>query len=98
MSTDRVLDIAALWVIWSVILPASIFLVVYSRRNWRATPEGRAIMYRTAAIDLVLIMGLVRFFVPDWPTWALVVRLLAYIAVAWAFWWMLTLLLRTPRV
>lgn len=96
--TGQVLDWIALAAIWSVIPAATIFIVLYAARsNWRATSEGRAIMYRTVAIDMVLIMGLIRFFVDDWAVWAMALRMLAYVAVAVAFWWMLVLLIRAQR-
>jgi hypothetical protein len=74
------------------------FVVMYARRDWRGTREGRHVMFFTAALALLLIMWLasrltiVLGWLPDGlPQWAWAVALAGLPVAAW---WRVALLWR----
>lgn len=63
------------------------FVVIYSTRNWRATPPGRSLMYAIGSLDLVVLMNTVHLFTGRYQG-ILVVRTIVYgllFYTAWRF-------------
>lgn len=84
------------WTLFTAIPPIVLFTAFYFfRSNWRATGSGRALMWLTGSMTVVLVLTAVtRFLGPNWPgrEW---VRLAAYFFVSLAVWRLFFLLIKT---
>lgn len=73
------------------------FVLIYFRRNWRATAIGRNVMALMSVIALVSGLAVSSIiFGQRWPFRDLI-RALCWGAVAATIWWRVVLLIRVPR-
>jgi hypothetical protein len=57
------------------------FVIVYYRRDWRANPFGRALMYSQISTALIVDLSIATSFLgPDWE-WRYAVRLLCFVGI-----------------
>lgn len=80
-----------LWVLTAVIV--TIFPLAYAFSPWHTTPEGRAVMFRSTAVALIIDETVVFYFFPlpndTWRFWVLVFTLTFTIAAATYLAWVL---------
>lgn len=56
------------------------FVIVYSRRNWRANPYGRALMYSKISLAILINLAVLFAFVEP-GEWRLALRVLVFTAI-----------------
>ena len=75
---------------------ANVYVLVYAFRPWRATAAGRALMVKGIGNMLLLNMIVVALVWPDYPGRDFV-RVVGMIFFTAGIWYLLIVLLRTPR-
>jgi NhaP-type Na+/H+ or K+/H+ antiporter len=83
--TPEHLDIAAAIIVCLAALPANLFPLVYSRRPWRASFLGRALMVKAVGIALLIDLSIVRLVLPEIPYYE-ILRLVVFAVVATGIW------------
>lgn len=74
------------------------FVAVYARRNWRANPYGRALMYSKVSLGIIVNLSLVTSLLgPDWE-WRASVRFVCFALILVAQARLLQLLFTTKHV
>lgn len=72
-----------------------LFVIFYQRlANWRSTALGRNVMAFMACLLMLVIVGLIRAFVPYLDSWVDVLRFVAYSITACVVWNRVYLLVR----
>lgn len=61
-------------------LVVNTFVILYSRRNWRANPYGRALMYSKISLAILVNLALL-FALVDPGEWRLALRIFVFTAI-----------------
>lgn len=90
-------DTLATVLIASMVVPATLFPVVYATRPWYRTMIGRALMTMSVGMALLVDISLLyRFFGDDYPGRD-AVRLIVFGIIAAGLWYQFLALLATPK-